>query len=362
MKKKVKYYSRRAIRFMLVIVFPVMFISLVTLSKYKPVYSVKFRGESIGLVSSKDEIDSKIQSIIESPQGNIKEATLDEKPEYKLKLANKGKIETEEQSVINNIQDNMEKTCSSYEFFVNGKSIGNIANKKDAIKLNETLKKDLEYSEISYKEVEFKQDKKKEDNIEYLSEDEIRLAAANEVNSIKEAKRKEEAERRERLERLAEERRRANVRYQSMLAASMGSGNIGLVKNLNFRHPLDAGTYYLSAPYGYSAVYGSAFHTGADFGTRGATPPIYAAADGVVIGASYTAGGYGNLVVIDHGNGITTYYAHMSFIGVSTGQIVSKGQFIGRVGTTGNSTGNHLHFEIRVNGRTINPLPYVPYY
>lgn len=361
MKKKVKYYSRKAIRFILVIVFPVMFISLVTLSKYKPVYSVKFRGESIGLVSSKNEIDSKIRSIIESPQGNIKEATLDEKPEYKLKLANRDKIETEERSVINNIQDSMEKTCTSYEVFVNNKKIGSMSNKKEAIEIIESLKKELGYNEITYKEAEYKQDKKKGEDIKYSSENEIKLAVANEVNAVKAAKLKEEEERQKRLQRLASERRRANERYQAMLAASVGSGNIGLVKSLNFRHPLDAGVYYISAIYGYSAAYGSAFHTGVDFATRGKTPPIYASAPGVVISASYRRG-YGNLVVVDHGNGITTYYAHMSQIGASVGQTVSKGQYIGRVGSTGNSTGNHVHFEIRINGKTINPLPYVPVY
>ena len=87
--------------------------------------------------------------------------------------------------------------------------------------------------------------------------------------------------------------------------------------------------------------------------------PVYAAADGKVLVAKWHDS-YGNFVLIDHGGGYSTLYAHFSSIAVSAGQSVSAGQVIGYVGTTGFSKGNHLHFEFRVNGQKKNPLEYVP--
>lgn len=95
------------------------------------------------------------------------------------------------------------------------------------------------------------------------------------------------------------------------------------------------------------------FHAGMDIG--GDTgDPIIAPANGVVRRAEW-AGGYGNLIELDHGNGLTTRYGHLSRIGVAAGTNVTRGQFMGFVGSTGRSTGAHLHFEVRFNGRPINP-------
>jgi murein DD-endopeptidase MepM/ murein hydrolase activator NlpD len=98
-------------------------------------------------------------------------------------------------------------------------------------------------------------------------------------------------------------------------------------------------------------------HEGIDLGASYGTP-ISAAAAGVVIYAGWE-GGYGNLVVIDHGGGLATAYGHQSQIAVATGQSVAQGQIIGYVGSTGHSTGPHLHFEVRVNGQAVDPLGYL---
>ncbi|MBQ5671263.1 MAG: DUF436 family protein, partial [Oscillospiraceae bacterium] len=97
-------------------------------------------------------------------------------------------------------------------------------------------------------------------------------------------------------------------------------------------------------------------HAGIDIGAAMGTP-IVASDGGNVIVSTYD-GGYGNYVMINHGDGRSTLYGHMSSRAVSVGQTVTKGQVIGYVGSTGNSTGPHIHFEIRVNGGTVNPLKY----
>jgi len=128
------------------------------------------------------------------------------------------------------------------------------------------------------------------------------------------------------------------------------------------------GFYRITSPYGprICPFHGKEIHPGIDVG-RNVDPErsingaaLVAAGDGTVIYAGYR-GSYGNTVMIDHGDGLVTLYAHQQSGGikVSTGDSVVKGQRIGTVGSTGNSTGPHLHFETRVNGRAINPMTYV---
>jgi murein DD-endopeptidase MepM/ murein hydrolase activator NlpD len=100
------------------------------------------------------------------------------------------------------------------------------------------------------------------------------------------------------------------------------------------------------------------FHTGIDIAVGYGTP-IKAADGGSVIYATWMTG-YGNVVIIDHGRGLSTLYAHMSAFSTSNGVTVSRGQVIGAVGATGYATGPHLHFEVRVNGNPVDPLGYLP--
>ncbi|MDH3706184.1 MAG: peptidoglycan DD-metalloendopeptidase family protein, partial [Acidimicrobiia bacterium] len=98
-------------------------------------------------------------------------------------------------------------------------------------------------------------------------------------------------------------------------------------------------------------------HQGIDIAAASGTP-VYAAAGGVVIQAGFN-GGYGNAVVIDHGSGLSTVYAHHSSLTVSAGQSVGRGTQVGLMGSTGNSTGPHVHFEVRINGVAYNPMSYL---
>ncbi len=100
-----------------------------------------------------------------------------------------------------------------------------------------------------------------------------------------------------------------------------------------------------------------AMHTGIDF--RGAMgEPIHVTAGGTVTSAGWS-GGYGNMVEVDHGNGMATRYGHLSAIDVRVGQVVRIGQVIGRLGSTGRSTGPHVHYETRVNGEAVNPAKFL---
>ncbi len=134
-------------------------------------------------------------------------------------------------------------------------------------------------------------------------------------------------------------------------------GNATTFTDGRFIRPTGSG-YYISS--GYGARWGST-HTGIDITAGGCYGDnIYAAASGTVITASYHWS-YGNYVVIDHGGGYSTLYAHASSLLVSAGQQVSQGDVIARIGSTGQSTGPHLHFEVRINGNTQNPLNWVSY-
>lgn len=104
--------------------------------------------------------------------------------------------------------------------------------------------------------------------------------------------------------------------------------------------------------------YSSEHHPGMDIdGEKGDT--VIAPAKGIVVKAGWT-GGYGNLLEIDHGNGLTTRYGHLSEIIVEVGAEITRGQEIGKVGSTGRSTGPHLHYEVRIDNEAVNPRPYLP--
>lgn len=141
-------------------------------------------------------------------------------------------------------------------------------------------------------------------------------------------------------------------------SSSSSAGSSVVSGNGTFTHPCPGG--YISSGFGYRTqpiAGASTNHKGIDFAAATGTP-IYAAASGTVVSAGY-AGNAGNLLVINHGGGLATYYMHCSKIYVSAGQSVTKGQNVAAVGTTGNSTGPHLHFQVMLNGTPVNPANYL---
>jgi murein DD-endopeptidase MepM/ murein hydrolase activator NlpD len=163
------------------------------------------------------------------------------------------------------------------------------------------------------------------------------------------------AEARERYEEAVAALEAESARLEGVIqgSGSSGSGQYGGELFWPTSGSIVSGFGYRTHP-----VYGTArFHAGVDIdGACG--QPIWAAEDGTVISAGYN-GGYGYATIIDHGDGLSTLYGHQSSLGVSSGQSVGRGQHIGAVGTTGLSTGCHLHFEVRVNGEPVDPVPYL---
>jgi murein DD-endopeptidase MepM/ murein hydrolase activator NlpD len=191
---------------------------------------------------------------------------------------------------------------------------------------------------------------------------EARIASLQaESQSIAEMIRRRQAEREAQLRRAADEaaalarqadaaRRTAVPVVDDLAVTPSGRGVLAV--------PVSASR--LSSSFGMRVhpIFGSQrMHTGVDFAASTGTP-IRAAADGVVIAVG-GQGGYGLTVVLDHGGSLATLYAHMSAFAVGDGETVARGQVIGYVGSTGSSTGPHLHFEVRVDGTPVNPAAYL---
>ena len=143
-----------------------------------------------------------------------------------------------------------------------------------------------------------------------------------------------------------------------------------IYKTLAGEHGTQVGTFgslffdsswrkYITSNYGPRTRPYVGFHSGIDIGMPMGTP-ICAVKDGKVITSLYSNGSYGYYVILDHGNGVHTLYAHCSKLLVSVGDVVKKGTVIAKVGSTGRSTGPHCHFEVRINGKRVDPSPYLP--
>ena len=157
------------------------------------------------------------------------------------------------------------------------------------------------------------------------------------------------------------EMQKMQAEIQAYYEEQRRNGNTQKYEGGTFFIPLPAGSYRISSEFTnrISPITGKREnHNGLDMAAPGGTN-IYAAAGGTVIDSRYSSS-WGNVIQIDHGGGIVTLYAHCSYRGVQKGQTVSKGQLIARVGTTGWSTGNHLHFTVYENGVAVNPRKYLP--
>ncbi|MGI6633425.1 MAG: murein hydrolase activator EnvC family protein [Bacillota bacterium] len=162
-----------------------------------------------------------------------------------------------------------------------------------------------------------------------------------------------------RLEKALDEMEERSKALEKIIAEAQAAGKLPQ-RELSMIWPVTG--YWITSYYGsrpHPVLGYTRFHSGIDYAAD-YNVPIKAAESGKVIVAGVDPGGYGNYVIIDHGGGISTLYGHANKLNVKTGDVVVKGQTIALVGSTGISTGPHLHFEVRVNGQTTDPLQWLP--
>lgn len=295
---------------------------------YKPTYSVTLNNEFIGYTKNKSQLQSKINDYIDNGDGeNIAFVQVDDLPEYSLCLLKKD-IQTNDDEIFNVVKESGKAYYRYYAILDNQEEKLYVATFEEAEKAVQGLKdknsknKDTISIEVKY-EAEPKDIVSSEEVISKLYE---KVETKKKTNSSS-----------------------SYVKY----ASGYNSTSQKVALGINLIRPI-SGT--VTSRFG--GRWGST-HKGIDIGAPKGTP-IKAAASGTVISAStgYN-GGYGNYMVVSHGNGIETAYGHCSALYVKPGQKVSQGQVIGAVGNTGRSYGNHLHLEIRINGVAQNPQNYL---
>ena len=313
--KKLKFYTKETIKFFNIALIAIGFIIAIILIKYKPMYEVKIEGTTIGYVENKKALNEKIQENVENySKENIESAELTATPEYELKLVNKSQDENEDEVIIA-LQNELEITYKYYEIASNNEVIENVKDEETAEKLVNEIK------ELSNNEVELTINEKTTKALEKIQIDDLEVAKENTVEKL-------------------------NIDTTESIA------DINGIKVATL--PV---TGTISSRYGVSSKIRASTHTGLDIAATTGTP-IKVVADGTITFAAYS-GSYGYLVKVDHGNGVETWYGHTSKMLVKEGQAVKAGDTIALVGSTGNSTGPHLHFEVRINGEHVNPQKYL---
>lgn len=302
---------------------------------YKPIYSVTLNGEFIGYCEDKTQMQNRINNYMESGDGeNVAFVEINDLPEYKMCLLKKG-IETNDDQIFNKVIERGKDYYTYYAMVVNGEE--------------KLYVKNLQEAEAILQELKDKNSANK-DNItieeKYNTELATFVAKEDAVNQLYQERQIESKI----MVADATTNRKANNRVSTSTKVSRGKASLGitLIEPVQGR---------ITAKYGEKSNVRSSVHTGLDIAAPGGTP-IKAAASGTVV-FSGRKGSFGKMLVISHGNGVQTYYAHCSKLLANVGDKVSQGEVIANVGSTGNSTGNHLHLEVRVNGQSYNPQKYV---
>ena len=292
---------------------------------YKPIYSVTLNGEHIGYSENKSKLQQRINEYIEKGNGNnIAFVEISDLPEYSLCFLKKG-VEANDEEIYNTVIGKGVNYYKYYAISLDSEEKMYVSTFEEAEQvINQLKEKDsnnIDKLSIAEKyETELKEFSDVEKCVAYLYEKKV-------VKPV--------------------------VKSYAVAATGVNSSSQKVPLGISLIRPVSG---IVTSRFG--ARWGKT-HKGVDIGAAKGTP-IVAAAAGTVTTAQYGyGGGYGNYLIISHGNGIQTLYGHCTTLNVSAGQNVSQGQQVATVGNTGNSTGNHLHLEIRINGVAQNPQNYL---
>ena len=314
LNKRIKYYTKEAFKWLNLVAIALFIIFSVLFLKYKLVCEVSISGENIGYIEDKKLFESKIQELLDQEgTNNIAFVDLAGVPEYKLTFISNNQ-EINDDIVFAKIEETTTITYEYYGVTVNGEQKAVVSSLEEAETLVAEIKEKYENSvdfTIGITEL-YSENSEEYESVEItVAENEV----SDELQEIEDSS--------------------VNGVY---LAQKPVTGTI-------------------TSRFGSRESIRSYPHNGLDIAAPYGTK-IKAAASGTVTFSGYN-GSYGNLVVVDCGSGVEIYYGHCSKLLVDVGDKVEAGDIIGEVGSTGNSTGNHLHFEIKINGTSVDPQNYI---
>ncbi len=317
-------------KIILTLLLSIIAILVIVLVTYKPAYSVKLDGEFVGYVNSKNQLQQSIEEYLqEGDSERVAYILLNTKPEYEFNLVKKNTV-TKDEEILADIKSSCDVYYKVYAVNVNDveKCLASTLLEAQSIvdKVNEQQKNYAKKANLVISERYEK---------EFDAVEDIELAANDIIAPLKKAN--------DEVVKKVQVYAAKKVVPQAILDALRSD-----TSELKFTVPMTS--YVVTSRYGWRR---SGYHTGVDYAAPIGTP-IYAIEDGVVTCAQWS-GSYGYLVKVQHTGGFETYYAHMSRFACSAGDEVKKGDLIGYVGSTGNSTGPHCHLEIRYDGATIDP-------
>ena len=328
MIKRFAMFLRSSIKLIVLIIASIILITAAITIFYNPTYEVSLNGELIGYTSDKSQLQERINKYVESGNGDdVVFAQIDSMPQYKLCLLKKD-IQTNDDEIYEKVTSNGTEYYRFYAITDNKEEKYYVSTFKEAEEIVETLKD--------------KNSANKED-IGILEKYDKTKKEFTDVDTC--------------VSKLYEKVVPKVTYVASRAVSAVPSGGSAAYVNIGvtLQKPLTGGV--ITSRFGSRESIRSSPHRGMDIAAPYGTS-IKAAAAGTVTLSGWN-GTYGYCIKISHGNGTETLYGHCSKLLVSVGQKVSAGQVIAKVGSTGNSTGNHLHFEVRKNGVLYNPQNYV---